>query len=523
MHPRDIARTHPQRTAVVIPGDGDTLAEQRLSYAELVTATDRCATFLADMGLKPGDAIALCMENRLEYFVVCWAAFNLGLYFTPISSRLKAREIAYILGDSDARAFFTSAAMAAEVRELPALVPSVDAWLMLDGPLLEEPCEGYQSCEQVLADVDPRPAMAAAQGAPMMYTSGTTGFPKGVKPPQSELPVDEPPPLLNLLGRLYGFNGDTIYLSTGPLYHAAPLKFNMAVQTMGGTTVILRKFDPELSLRAIAQYRVTHSQWVPTMFTRLMRLPGDVRGQYDLGSHRVAIHAAAPCPVELKRDMLAWWGPIIHEYYAGSESVGMCAIGPEEWLRHQGSVGKAVKGEIHILDRNEKEVPPGEAGLVFFANGGQFVYHKDADKTARAHNIRGWATFGDIGYLDGEGYLYLTDRRDYVINSGGVNIYPQEAENVLSQHPEVEDVAVFGIPNEEFGEEVKAVVQPVVASRAGPEFERELLEFCASKLAKLKCPKSIDFMATMPREPTGKLLKRKLQEQYRKAAEKAVS
>jgi len=515
MHPRDIATTHPQRTAVVIPGDG-AVAEQTLSYGQLVAAADRCAAFMLDLGLKPGDSIALCLENRPEYFAVCWAAFNLGLYFTPISSRLKCQEIAYIVSDSDARVFFTSATLAEEVRELPSLVASVDAWLMFDSA-----CEGYQSYEQVMAGVEPRQDVAPIQGAPMMYTSGTTGFPKGVKPPLSQLPPDEPPPLLNLLSRLYGFNGDTVYLSTGPLYHAAPLKFNMAVQTMGGTAVVLKKFDPEGSLAAIEKYRVTHSQWVPTMFTRALRLPDSIRHRYDLSSHKVAIHAAAPCPVELKRKMLDWWGPIIHEYYAGSESAGMCAIGPEEWLAHEGSVGKAVKGEIHILDGNEEEVPCGETGLIFFANGTEFVYHKDAGKTARAHNSKGWATFGDMGYLDEEGFLYLTDRRDYVINSGGVNIYPQEAENILCQHPEVQDVAVFGIPHEEFGEEVKAVVQLADPALASADFERELIDFCISRLAKLKCPKSIDFMAELPREPTGKLLKRKLQEQYRKAFEQA--
>jgi long-chain acyl-CoA synthetase len=285
---------------------------------------------------------------------------------------------------------------------------------------------------------------------------------------------------------------------------------------------VMEKFDAEKSLEYIEQYRTSHSQWVPTMFVRLLRLPEETRTRYDLISHQVAIHAAAPCPVEVKQAMLEWWGPVVHEYYAGSESIGMCAIGPQEWLDHPGSVGRAVKGEVHIVGlgvgADGAELPNGETGLVCFGNGGSFSYHKDSVKTARAHLPNGWATFGDVGHLDSEGYLYLTDRRDYVIISGGVNIYPQEAENVLSLHPEVADVAVFGVPDEEFGEAVKAVVKTVEATRAGVAFERELIAFCKQRLASLKCPKTVDFIDVMPREPNGKLLKRVLQERYRRAA-----
>ena len=508
MHPRDIARTDPDRPAVIMVGTGT-----QLNYADLVLATDRCAEFFRELGLRAGDSVSICLENQPEYFAICWAAFNCGLYFTPVSSRLKRDEIAYIVRDCDARVFFVSAALAREVEGLPAEVPGVDAWLMLVGTI-----KGYQPFEAVMASFTGSPIMAATQGAVMMYTSGTTGFPKGVKPPRPAEPPDQPPPLLDLLGRLYGFDGDSVYLSTGPLYHAAPLKFNLAVQTVGGTSIIMEKFDAKISLRCIEKYGVSHSQWVPTMFSRLLRLPENVRHRYDLSSHDIAIHAAAPCPVDVKRDMLEWWGPIIHEYYAGSESIGMCVIGPEEWLKHTGSVGREVKGELHIVGPDGAELQVGQTGLVYFGNGGEFVYHKDPEKTARAHLPNGWATFGDIGYVDAEGYLYLTDRRDYVIISGGVNIYPQEAENVLSQHPDVADVAVFGIPSEEFGEEVKAVVMPIMPERVGPEIEQKLIEYCKSRLASLKCPKSIDFIDEMPREPTGKLLKRKLQASYRKAA-----
>jgi acyl-CoA synthetase (AMP-forming)/AMP-acid ligase II len=509
MHPRDIALSSPDRLAVAVVSDQANVPDSTLTYRQLVDASDKLSAVLQECGLKAGDTIALCMENRPEYFVVCWAAFNLGLYFTPISTRLTAREIAYIIEDSECRVFVATAELAPEVGGLPQDISTVDRWLMLDGV-----APGFEDFNTALSQCSHRATMSEFQGAPMMYTSGTTGFPKGVKPPLAEIAPDEPPKLLALLGKLYDFNGDTIYLSTGPLYHAAPLKFNLGVQTMGGTSVVLKKFDAETALKAIQAHRVSHSQWVPTMFNRLLQLPESTRNAYDLSSHRVAIHAAAPCPVELKHKMLDWWGPILHEYYAGSESVGMTAIDSHQWLTHVGSVGQAVKGEIHIQGPDEQDLPAGEAGLIFFANGGEFSYHNDPEKTARSKNSKGWATFGDIGYVDEEGYLYLTDRRDYVINSGGVNIYPQESEDVLSQHPLVEDVAVFGIPNEDFGEEVKAVVQLYNPAMTGKEMEAELIEYCHAKLSKIKCPKSIDFVDVMPREPTGKLLKRKLQAKY---------
>jgi acyl-CoA synthetase (AMP-forming)/AMP-acid ligase II len=348
----------------------------------------------------------------------------------------------------------------------------------------------------------------------MVYSSGTTGAPKGVKPGLPGLRPDQPAALVTKLIELYRFGDDTVYLSTAPLYHTAPLKFSMTVLAAGGTLIVLEKFDPELALRSIAAHGVTHSQWVPTMFIRLLRLPESTRNRYDVSTHSVAIHAAAPCPVGVKEQMLAWWGPIVYEYYGGSESIGMCAIEPQEWLQHKGSVGRAVRGELHIVGEDGIELPPHCTGTVFFANGGQFQYHNDAEKTARAHNEQGWATFGDIGHVDEEGYLYLTDRRDYVINSGGVNVYPQEAENLLCLHAKVADVAVFGIPNDEFGEEVKAVVVPRSMDDAGSALEQELIEHCKRHLSSIKCPRTIDFAADLPREPTGKLLKRQIRARY---------
>jgi long-chain acyl-CoA synthetase len=309
-------------------------------------------------------------------------------------------------------------------------------------------------------------------------------------------------------------HAETVYLSPAPLYHAAPLRFCMSVHRLGGTTIIMDRFDALEALRLIEQYRVTHSQWVPTMFVRMLRLADEARRQYDLSSQQGAIHAAAPCPIPVKEQMLAWWGPILHEYYAGTEVHGMTAITPEEWLAHKGSVGRAVLGAPHIVDAAGNEMPPGTVGMIYFAGGRPFAYHNDPEKTASAYNAYGWSTMGDIGYLDQDGYLYLTDRQADMIIAGGVNIYPQEVENLLITHPKVADVAVFGVPNADLGEEVKAVVQPVEMADAGPALAQELLSFCQQHLARFKCPRSIDFEAELPRHPTGKLYKRLLKERY---------
>jgi len=315
---------------------------------------------------------------------------------------------------------------------------------------------------------------------------------------------------------LHRISPETVYLSTAPLYHSAPLRYNAMVHRCGGTSIVMRKFDAEASLQLIERYRVTHSQWVPTMFVRLLRLPPEVRARHDLSSHRLAVHAAAPCPVEIKRQMLDWWGPILYEYYSGTEGNGQTAIAPQEWLAHPGSVGRPVLGEVHILDESGRELPPGEAGLVYFAGGPRFEYFKDPAKTAAAYNAQGWSTLGDVGYVDAEGYLYLTDRISHMIISGGVNIYPREVEDVLLGHPAVEDVAVFGIPHAEFGEEVKAAVQLVRGADGSPPTvdAAELIDYCRARLAHLKCPRSIDFHAELPRHQTGKIYKAELKRPY---------
>jgi long-chain acyl-CoA synthetase len=504
MHPREVAAVDPGKAAIVMAPSGTTV-----TYAELAERSNRAAQLFRSLGLKAGDGVALCMENHVRYFEICWAAHNAGLYYTPVSSRLHAEEVAYIVRDCGARVLIVSAALRAALVSLPRLLGEGIRCYMVGGT-----APGYASYEVETAGMSTEPGSDETQGVAMVYSSGTTGHPKGVKPALPNLRVDEPAALPARLIQLYGFDANTIYLSPAPLYHTAPLKFNMTVLAAGGTCIILEKFDAQLATTSIGRYRVTHSQWVPTMFIRMLRLPAEIQALYEGSTHRIAIHAAAPCPVDVKMSMLQWWGPIIHEYYSGSESIGMCAIGPEEWMRHQGSVGKAVRGELHILGEDGRELPPQQTGLVFFANGGELQYHNDPVKTARAHNEKGWATIGDIGHVDEDGYLYLTDRRDYVINSGGVNIYPQEAENLLSTHPKILDVAVFGIPNAEFGEEVKAVAVLRVPAEAGAALEQELIGYCRQHLSSIKCPKSIDFASDLPREPTGKLLKKRIRDRY---------
>ena len=348
----------------------------------------------------------------------------------------------------------------------------------------------------------------------MFYSSGTTGHPKGVEHPLPSRPYGADNPYLRWTRELWHHDGDTVYLSPAPLYHSAPLLRSMSSHRLGGTVVVMEHFDAEGALAAIERYGVTHAQFVPTMFVRMLRLPEETRRRYDLSSLRHVVHAAAPCPIEVKEQMIAWLGPIVSEYYSATERVGLTALDAEEWLAHRGSVGRAVDCRIHILDDDGEELPPGCPGVVWFEGGWTFAYHGDPARTAEAHNARGWATVGDVGYLDGDGYLFLTDRRDFTIVSGGVNIYPQEVEAVLTAHPRVLDVAVFGVPDEEFGEAVKAVVQPVDPDEAGEALAGTLIGFCRDRLAHYKCPRSVDFTADLPRLPTGKLAKQRIRERY---------
>ena len=509
MYPGEIAKKTPDKVAYRLVGGGRGGSDEAVRYGELDARSNQGAQLLRRLGLRQGDAIALMMENHPRFFEICWAAQRSGLYYTAISSRLTPPEVEYIVKDCGARVFITSKAKSEVAEALAAPLAHLDARYMVGGEHA-----GFASWEDAIAGEPDTPLDDECEGSDLLYSSGTTGRPKGVKIPNLGQPIGTPPALVTLLTAAYGASERDVYLSPAPLYHAAPLRFNLAMQRIGGTAVLMEEFDAAQALRLIEEHRVTISQWVPTMFVRMLKLPEDERARWDVSSLRVAIHAAAPCPIPVKEQMIEWWGPVLYEYYAGTESNGFCAIDSEQWLAHKGSVGRALTGEVHILDDEGKELPPGEPGGVYFAKGGRFEYHNAPEKTAESRTPDGWSTLGDIGYLDDEGYLYLTDRKANMIISGGVNIYPQEAENALITHPKVADVAVFGVPNEDFGEEVKAVVQPVDMADAGPELERELLDYCQEQIAKIKCPRSVDFEAELPRHPTGKLYKRLLKDRY---------
>jgi long-chain acyl-CoA synthetase len=508
MHPREYIAKCPDKPAVVMAGSGRTL-----SYRDLVSRSNRVARCIRDLGLEVGDGVAILLENHLRFFEPVWATQNNGLYLTTLSTHLTPTELAHIVNDSGSSILVTSHAFAGKVAALIPLTTGVRHVLMMDGTI-----DGTRSYEALTDGRDDGPLPDEVQGNFMLYSSGTTGFPKGIKPQLTGLPLGELTGVLKTLIPTHGLREQSVYLSPAPLYHAAPLKWNIAVHSVGGTSVIMEQFDAEAMLAAIERHRVTHVQCVPTMFVRLLKLPAAVRAQYDLSSLERVIHAAAPCPIDVKERMIEWLGPIVEEYYAGTESNGLCVITAEEWLKRKGSVGRSVRGPIHVMDETgERELLAGEPGVIYFEGGTPFVYHKDPEKTAKACNSKGWSAIGDVGYVDSEGYLFLTDRKDNVIISGGVNIYPQEAENLLTTHPKVFDAAVLGVPNPDFGEEVKAVVQLMPGVAPSPELEGELRAWLSERLAGIKQPRSYDFVDSLPRLPTGKLLKRVLRERYWKS------
>lgn len=505
MYPGERASLTPEKVAYVVEPAG-----VAVTYRELDEESNRIAHLFRDLGLRPGDAVAILMENHPAYLKVVWAAQRSGLRYTAVSTSLTAGEAAYIVDDCDAKVFVVSERFADVAKAMVRETPRVAHRFMVDGT-----AEAHGSLEERMRQYPTEPIPDECEGADMLYSSGTTGRPKGVKPEIENEEIGNPPPFVALMTLLWEFDEHAVYLSPAPMYHAAPMRFVVSVTRLGGTAVILERFDPRLALEAIERHGVTHAQFVPTHFVRMLKLPEEERRAFDTSSLRVAIHAAAPCPVEVKQRMMDWWGPIVHEYYGGTEGNGVCAVTPEEWFEHRGSVGRALLGEARVWDEEEgRELPPGEVGTIYFADGPDFEYHKDPEKTKAAYNEMGWSTMGDVGYVDEDGYVYLTDRKDNVIVTGGVNVYPQEAENVLTMHPEVADVAVFGVPNPEYGEEVKAVVQPRDPSAAGPGTERELLGYCRDRLAKVKCPRSVDFREELPRTETGKLKKRLLRDEY---------
>ena len=510
MHPGVNGKKFPDKPAIVMLSSG-----KIVTHGELNDLSNQGAQLFRSLGLKPGDSIAFMLENHHLFFPIAFAAWRSGLRYTAISWRLQPTEVEYIVKDCEAKVFITSKFLEETAANLEEVLGGVKKF-MLDGT-----SSGYNSYEESIASMPAEPVEDECQGGSMLYSSGTTGRPKGIyrELQLNPLPYTQEEDDLGL-GRVvegvYGGDENTVYLSPAPLYHSAPLGFNTGFLSLGGTSIVMEKFDPEAALKAIQDYKVTHSQWVPTMFVRFLKTDESLRSAYDLSSHKVAIHAAAPCPIEIKENMINWWGPILFEYYAGTEFNGMTIVNSEEWMEHKGTVGRPLVGELHILDDEGNEVPSGETGGIYF--GGEtatsFEYHNDQEKTQSAISKEGYSTLGDIGYVDDEGYLYLTDRKAFMIISGGVNIYPKETEDALIMHPKVADVAVFGVPHPEMGEEVKAVVQPANMSDIGEDLEAELIAFCKEKISHVKCPRSVDFEEELPRHPTGKLYKRLLKDRY---------
>ncbi len=502
MHPFVHAAAAPDKPAVIVAETGETI-----SYAELDTASNRAAQLFRSHGLKHDDVVAFMLENTPHYYGLTWGAQRAGLRYVCISSRLTQDETDYILENSGAKMLVVSASLASAALQLETRIERYS----MGGEIA-----GWTRIEDALAAMPATRIADERAGVDMLYSSGTTGRPKGVKVPlPEEEEIDAPNSLVMLASAAFGINADSIYLSPAPLYHAAPLRWSMTIHRLGGTVVLMKKFDPEAALAAIQHYRCNDAQFVPTHFVRMLKLPADVRAQYDVSSMKSAIHAAAPCPVPVKQAMIDWWGPVLLEYYAGSEGNGMTFATSQDWLAHKGTVGRAILGTVHIVgEDNETEVPVGEEGAVFFESDNVFEYHDDPEKTASSRNSKGWSTLGDVGKLDADGFLYLTDRKSFMIISGGVNIYPQEIENHLVTHPKVADVAVVGGPHEEMGEEVIAVIQPADMADATDEFRDELGAYARQKLSGVKVPRRIDFMEALPRHDTGKLYKRLLRDQY---------
>ena len=503
---------HADRACFVMAESGETV-----TYAEYEARTNRLAHLLRAHGLQRLDHYSILMENHPRYLEACGAGERSGLYYTCINSHLTAEEVAYILDNSESQVLITSRAKQAVALEAIAMVPRIRLCLVVDGThdVVDDPSGRVVDYVTAVGAFPDTPIADERAGGAMLYSSGTTGRPKGILRDLPDVPPDPPQPLFQFLINLWRYRADMVYLSPAPLYHSAPQAAVGLTVRMGGTAIIMERFDPELYLQLVERYAVTHSQLVPTMFNRMLKLPEEVRTRYDLSSLEVAVHAAAPCPVPVKEQMIEWWGPKILEYYGATEGLGFTTCDSHEWLAHKGTVGKPVLGVLHVLDDEGNEQPTGTPGTLWFETATQFQYFNDPAKSREATSDDGrMTTVGDVGYVDEDGHLYLTDRKSFMIISGGVNIYPQETENLLITHPKVADAAVFGVPNVDLGEEVKAVVQPMPEVAPGPELEAELIAFCQEHLSRQKCPRTIDFDPELPRLPTGKLYKRVLRDRY---------
>ncbi|THH37287.1 acyl-CoA synthetase [Aliishimia ponticola] len=504
-HPSHTAKIAPERIAYEMASSGETL-----TFGELDSRSNQAAHGFRKLGVGPGENIALLFENCLDFVVLTWAAQRSGLFYTAISCHLTADEISYIVGDCAAKVLVVSSTFSEFLPAIQTACPDVRIFVSGGAEGAEQDWNAFERSMPTI------PVADETVGADLLYSSGTTGRPKGVVREFTRQPIDTViPPLMTVLCEtMANMDDQSIYLSPAPLYHAAPLRTSMMAVMLGGKSIIMEQFDAGQMLQLIEKHRVTHTQVVPTMFVRMLRLPRAEREACDLSSLKVIFHAAAPCPQEIKRQMLDWVGPILIEYYAGSEANGVTVSTSEDWLKYPGTVGRSLIGEILVVDKDGKPLPVGEIGDVYFDSGIDFSYRADPEKTAKAYLRPGCSTLGDVGYVNAEGFLFLTDRASYTIISGGVNIYPQETEDLLACHPDVADVAVFGVPNEEMGEEVKAVVQLVDGIDPGPAKAEELMEFCRARLSRIKAPKSIDFREELPRTPTGKLTKRKLKDEY---------
>jgi len=505
MYAPQYAQINPDRAAFIMASTGE-----RVSYREYENRSNQLAHLLREYGLQRLDHYAIFMENNNRYLETCGAGERSGLYYTCVNSYLQADELAYILNNSESKVLITSASKVAIALEALKDAPNITHCLVVGG----ESSADYINYEQAIANCAITTIKNESLGTSMLYSSGTTGQPKGIIRPLPQVPPSEWLPLYTFLGELWHYREDMVYLSPAPLYHSAPQAAASLTIRMGGTVVIMERFDPKNYLDLVSQYRASHSQLVPTMFSRMLKLPEDIRAKADLSSLEIAVHAAAPCPPQVKEAMIDWWGPIIHEYYGATEGLGFTACNSEEWLAHKGSVGKVMLGKLHVLDEDGKPSPAGVPGELWFETATEFSYFNNDEKTKASQSTDGtMSTVGDVGYLD-DGFLYLTDRSTFMIISGGVNIYPQETENLLITHPKIADAAVFGVPNEDLGEEVKAVVQVMEGIDADAALVEELMVFCATHLSRQKCPRSIDFELELPRLPTGKLYKRLLKDRY---------
>lgn len=504
-HPHHHARRTPDKPAYIMARSGEVV-----TYRELEERSNQGAQFFRQNGLQNGDAVVMMIENSARLPEICFGAARAGLFYTAMSTHLSPGEAEYIIRDCGAKIMIASYALRDIAKAAFARVKSCKALYFIDGPKEE------QAWEKAVSSMPITPIPDQAAGVDMLYSSGTTGRPKGVKISSPATSYDDPPRIVGFLENIYGMDEHAIYISPAPLYHAAPLRFTLGVMRIGATAIIMEKFDAREALGTIERYKVTHGQWVPSMFVRMLKLPVELRDQYNLSSLKQAIHAAAPCPVQIKEAMIKWWGPVLWEFYAGSEGNGFVSCNCEEWLENPGTVGRAILGEIRILDAEQNPLPPGKSNIgdVYFADAPLFEYHNDPGKTASSRSKQGWTTLGDIGYLNDRGYLFLTDRKAHMIISGGVNIYPQEVENLLISHSQVADAAVIGVPSEYFGEEVKAIIQPLDWADANDDFAARLMAFCKANISAIKCPRSIDFAKSLPRQPNGKLFKRVLRDQY---------